>query len=58
MTEGTIVSSSPPVIVFSLFSFMVAILVTRKIKLKKKKKNKNKKKRVRKKRINDIYVDK
>ena len=44
-------SSSPLVIVFSLFFFMVAIPVTRNIKLKKKKK------RVRKKRIDVIYFD-
>ena len=42
MTGGTVVSSSPLVIVFSLFSFMVAIPVTRKIKLKKKKGKKEK----------------
>ena len=50
-TGGTVVSSSPLVIVFSLFFFMVAIPVTRNIKFKKKKK------RVRKKRIDVIYFD-
>ena len=43
-TGGTVVSSSPLVIVFSLFFFMVAIPVTRNIKLKKKKKKSKKEK--------------
>ena len=45
MTSGAVASSSPLVMVFSLFSLIVVIPMMGKIKLKKMKKKKEKKKK-------------